>query len=211
MKPARFFGNQYFFFICLLLGVASYLWWDKPVAVWVRAHLSGEKNHYLSYLSLPGKAIYPLVLLVLLFIVFKWLWKKPKLAWHMLYLLASVVISGVICDILKAIFGRARPVMLFDHGLYGFQWFQFHARLWSFPSGHCTTVAAVVIGLGLIWPKGAWYFLVLGLIVAASRVLVGAHYPSDALAGFYLGAVVSILLHRSFYKDQYAKQLADKH
>lgn len=70
----------------------------------------------------------------------------------------------------------------------------------SFPSGHAMNAAAVGVALTvLVWPllgrRGRAAAVVgattLGLVTAADRVLLGAHYPSDVLAGLLLGGAVA--------------------
>jgi membrane-associated phospholipid phosphatase len=64
----------------------------------------------------------------------------------------------------------------------------------SFPSDHATMAGAVAAGLLLVsWRLGA-VALVAALLMAATRVYVGAHYPVDVLAGLALGASVALLL-----------------
>jgi membrane-associated phospholipid phosphatase len=53
-----------------------------------------------------------------------------------------------------------------------------------------TTVAARRLGLGTLARTGLDG---LGLSVAASRVYVGVHYPSDVTSGFLLGRAVARL------------------
>ncbi len=66
----------------------------------------------------------------------------------------------------------------------------------SWPSSHpavlttFTTVAGRELGLGAIARSG---LTGLGLSVAASRVYVGVHYPSDVTSGFLLGRAVARL------------------
>ncbi len=66
----------------------------------------------------------------------------------------------------------------------------------SWPSSHpavlttFTTVAGRELGLGPIARSG---LTGLGLSVAASRVYVGVHYPSDVTSGFLLGRAVARL------------------
>lgn len=58
----------------------------------------------------------------------------------------------------------------------------------SFPSGHATVVFAAVTALCLLYGK-KWRMLYgIAALVALSRVYVGAHFPSDALAGAVLGS-----------------------
>lgn len=62
----------------------------------------------------------------------------------------------------------------------------------SFPSGH--TLHAVAFSLVAIafYPLLAWLLVPFTLLVAASRVVLGLHYPSDVLAGAALGALVAL-------------------
>ncbi|HTQ75174.1 MAG TPA: phosphatase PAP2 family protein [Burkholderiales bacterium] len=61
----------------------------------------------------------------------------------------------------------------------------------SFPSGH--TLHAVAFSMVAIayYPMLAWLLVPFTLLVAASRVVLGLHYPSDVLAGAGLGALIA--------------------
>lgn len=67
----------------------------------------------------------------------------------------------------------------------------------SFPSDHATMAGAVAIGLFLATRRWGVPALVLGVLMAATRVYVGAHYPGDVLAGFVLGGAVAAALVRA--------------
>ena len=61
----------------------------------------------------------------------------------------------------------------------------------SFPSGH--TLHAVTFTLVALeyYPWLAWLLLPFTLLVAASRLVLGLHYPTDVLAGAALGAMIA--------------------
>ena len=108
---------------------------------------------------------------------------------------ASAVLSGwAVYALAKVAFHRARPRVI-PRLMAGAGWF-------SFPSGHAT-LAPLVFGLGvLIWaaprpPRTRAALLaaagVLSVLIAASRVYLGMHWPSDALGGLLLGTAWSAL------------------
>ena len=61
------------------------------------------------------------------------------------------------------------------------------------PSMHATLAGAVIAGLFLVRPRLGLIAGAAGLLMGLSRVYVGMHYPSDALAGLVVGAVVTTL------------------
>lgn len=65
----------------------------------------------------------------------------------------------------------------------------------TFPSDHATAAGAVICGLLLAGHRrlGA-AALAVGLALAFARVYVGAHYPSDVVAGLAFGAAVVAVL-----------------
>lgn len=66
----------------------------------------------------------------------------------------------------------------------------------SWPSSHpavyatFTTVAARELGAGRVVRSG---LTAVGLVVAASRVYLGVHYPSDVVSGFLMGRAVATI------------------
>jgi len=108
------------------------------------------------------------------------------------FLFVSIAASGLVVDVLKIGFGRLRPKLLFSADLYGFTWFAWRPDHWSFPSGHTATIVALISALWWLWPQHLLFYILAAAIVAGSRVVVGAHYPSDVMAG----ALIAVLTTR---------------
>jgi undecaprenyl-diphosphatase len=63
---------------------------------------------------------------------------------------------------------------------------------YSFPSGH-TLHAVSFTTLGVCsFPELAWLLVPFAALVAASRVVLGLHYPSDVAAGGCIGATLAV-------------------
>ncbi len=71
----------------------------------------------------------------------------------------------------------------------------------SFPSNHAANMFAGAMILAWFFPAKAKYFYILAGLVAVSRVALGVHYPSDAIAGSLLGVFVGFFV-RSFLLNQ---------
>ncbi len=125
------------------------------------------------------------------------LFRHPRVyfAW-----LSAVPVGGAMSLMLKRSLDWPRPadVLTLD---------QFHVVGWvlngrSFPSGHTITAVALAVMVGLYWrslPSAArlkplWVGIALGLLAlgaAVSRMAVGAHWPTDLLAGTGVGLMAA--------------------
>ncbi len=65
-------------------------------------------------------------------------------------------------------------------------------RSGSFPSGHSASAFAFATALSIEKPVLAAGIVPLASMVAASRVYVGVHYPSDVIAGSVLGSLIAV-------------------
>jgi len=61
----------------------------------------------------------------------------------------------------------------------------------SFPSGHTLHSVAFTVVAAAYYPWLAVLLVPFTLLVAASRVILGLHYPSDVLAGALIGAAIA--------------------
>ena len=64
---------------------------------------------------------------------------------------------------------------------------------YSFPSGHTLHAVSFTTVAVTSFPELAWRLVPFAALVAASRVVLGLHYPSDVAAGAIIGAALAIL------------------
>lgn len=115
-----------------------------------------------------------------------------------LVLAVAASVQAALVWLVKIAVGRVRP------------WMAFHLpppwgmpRDGSFPSGHaagsfCLGAFVAVVALSDLTPRWrarvvAAISLTIAALVATSRVYLAAHYPSDVLAGAFLGGSVGVL------------------
>jgi lipid A 4'-phosphatase len=176
---------------------------DRPAALY--CHRLGPDLHALfGMVTRLGLAWGYLVLFALAFAVLHWGGRLPRLRPLALrmralsalpaFLFAAVAASGLTADLLKVMIGRTRPKLLFADHLYAFDGFALRPDHWSFPSGHTTTIVALAAALTWLWPRHVLFYVLVAALVAASRVVVGAHYPSDILAGAFIAVAVTRLV-----------------
>lgn len=106
-------------------------------------------------------------------------------AWDRIgFLLAAVIGSYLINPALKLLFARERPISPHD-------WDQ--AAGYAFPSGHAMAAATVATAIVILFWRSryrnfAWFGAALFMaVVGGSRLFIGAHYPTDVLAGWAAG------------------------
>ena len=157
---------------------------DDAVLRWIADHRSPGLEPIMLEITFLGTGTV-VTAIVAVAALFLWLTRHKFSA----ALLLIATVGGIaLNNLLKVGFARPRPQV--------FEWGS-HALTWSFPSGHAMS-AAVVYGtvayLAARLQKKGWHraitlfvALVLIVLIAATRLYLGVHYPSDVLAGIIIG------------------------
>ena len=190
--------------VALLLVIITicYLYIDLPLSEYFYALKETQFVTFASILTIFGEGVYYIVPSLMLFIFFRK--RNPYYAQISLFILTTTSISGILVNLIKPIFGRFRPEMFFTENLYGFNWFEIAFTMNSFPSGHSATALGAWLAFALIFPKYRIPLLLIGIMIASTRIIVTAHYLSDVIAGSALGIAVTIIYyHRVYVKKQF--------
>ena len=109
--------------------------------------------------------------------------------WSALYFVLASAASAGLVQLLKNLFGRARPEEILVTADFG-----------SFPSGHVANAATIAVAISLIlqrvwvWFAGAAWVVLMML----SRTYLGAHWLSDTVGGLVLGVGVAVIAWAPF-------------
>jgi undecaprenyl-diphosphatase len=111
------------------------------------------------------------------------------------FIFIAIALPGLFVTIVKRLIGRVRPSVVGPFAYVPFSWRPDYA---SMPSGHATTAFAVAVTIGAVWPRARPLLWLYALVIAASRVIIAAHYPSDVIAGACVGGFGAILIRNYF-------------
>jgi len=114
------------------------------------------------------------------------------------FLFVAIGAPGLFDTVIKRMIGRARPLVGGSIDPYLFSPFKWTAEYASLPSGHATSAFAALVAFATLWPRARTVFLVYAMLIAVSRVVLTAHFPSDVVAGAALGTVGALLVRRCF-------------
>ncbi|UPJ53513.1 phosphatase PAP2 family protein [Bradyrhizobium sp. 200] len=114
------------------------------------------------------------------------------------FIFCAVAVSNLVTEVLKYCIGRGRPFVGGEANVFHFSHFAGSPAYSSFPSGHATTAFAFAFAVSVIWPKARVAMAVYALVIAATRLVLLAHHPSDVVAGAMVGIVGAMFVRYWF-------------
>jgi membrane-associated phospholipid phosphatase len=183
-------------FVLLALSISPrFNWSDSLVAKDYSLFLTVNNLHYglvlnelMIWMTLYGREIVWIVVIIIFFVFGGWLGKKIAVTIGL-----SILVLTFLVPVIKNLVERPRPLVPQADFLLAAD------KEYAFPSGHATIVAAgvaVVLALYRGSARRTFISIILSfevVLVCVSRVYVGAHYPLDVLGGILLGIGVSFI------------------
>jgi membrane-associated phospholipid phosphatase len=114
------------------------------------------------------------------------------------FLFLAVAVSNLVTEVLKYCVGRGRPFVGGEANAFHFSHFAGNPAYYSFPSGHATTAFALAFAVSAVWPGARFAMAIYAVIIAASRLVLLAHHPSDVVAGALVGIIGAMFVRYWF-------------
>ncbi|GGD34285.1 hypothetical protein GCM10011335_41670 [Aureimonas glaciei] len=194
--------------VSLLVILPVMVWVDTPVAAWVATQQSrqpGSGAAFSNWLALPGAVLAVAAVLAALVAPTRPGRRRPadpaQLPGHTATLvLVSAAASLAAAATLKHLIGRIRPSAGAD--AWRFEPMAFDDRFAALPSAQAACVAAIVLGLAMRLPRWRMPLFTAGAAACLARVAAGAHWPSDVVAGWGLGAAMVLVTQLGLVRRQ---------
>jgi undecaprenyl-diphosphatase len=116
------------------------------------------------------------------------------IAVRLAFLFWAIALPGIFFTIAKRLIGRARPLVNGSVDPFLYLPLGWSVEYASFPSGHATDAFAAATAIGALWPQARALMWTYALMIAVSRVVLTAHFPSDVIAGATAGVIGALLV-----------------
>jgi membrane-associated phospholipid phosphatase len=187
----------YIFAACFLLTILSYFFWDIPLAGYCLKMSRSIKN-IAEIVTALGITRWYLIASAGLYLFFRFIYKNEIQSMRSLFVFYSLSLCGILILLIKWFAGRHRPINLFNHGYFGFDYFGVGYELTSFPSGHAQTVFTLATALTLLFPRWGIPLFIVAAAVSISRIILTAHYLSDVIGGAGIGILCTLAIKYFF-------------
>jgi membrane-associated phospholipid phosphatase len=171
----------------------------SPSLWWVRIVTDFGKDAYV--LSLLGAAVVAVAVVAPL-------WSQASrarlfaLGAQVQFMFLAVLLPLACTQILKWVIGRGRPFVGGKANAFNFQPFNGTEAYFSLPSSHAVTGFALAFAVAAVWPRATVPMYLYAVAIAASRLVLLAHHPSDVVAGALVGLSGALVVRYWFAARQ---------
>jgi len=206
-RPVNNFGIAFFFAIIMTVatGIVILILGKNETFQLINSNHNIYADQFFKYFTHYGDGVMwiPLGVFCIIF--------KRK---YVVAVLAGVIISTLLAQLLKRVIfpDELRPITYLSEN------FPVHTiegvimrRANSFPSGHTITAFTIALILAHMINKKFWsvILLLMALLAGYSRVYLAQHFPTDVLAGMFIGiisSILSLLIFKNFKNKIYRQK-----
>ncbi len=195
---------------CALFILASWLWFDQPIARAFQAP-DDRLTAWFHAIAELGLGVWWLVAFGGATLLCWLVGKAPRFrqqrerfaAWALVpgFIFLSVALSGLAADIVKLLVGRTRPKLFYADGTFALTGWATQADHWSFPSGHVTNIAALALALYFLWPRHLLAYVAFVALIMLARVGGGQHFLGDTIGSLWVAVLVTCYLRGVFLRS----------
>lgn len=188
---------SYSILVALVLTLLSIFFFDQPVADFAQrtggrqSVVLQQGTRWLEIASgLPiARYFLTYVLLTASAVLFISRSSRP-VAWMVLFIACTQLVTRLTAGALKGVFERLRPFEVIQAGNWDWKFFAGHGT--SFPSGHAAFFWGLFFPLAFLFPRYRVPLLIVPLFICAARVGVNEHWCSDVIASAALAASITL-------------------
>ncbi|MBU4500962.1 MAG: phosphatase PAP2 family protein [Nanoarchaeota archaeon] len=173
-----------YLWVIFALTLASFFY-DKKLITLISYSRVSLLDSFMAWISNPLTTI--LLFAIITLLLFR---EKRKRDW-ILPLWLIILSTWVSIGIIKFIVGRIRPFEALTLPLVKGASYSFSAWNASFPSMHAAGAFAMIPVINKFFPRLKWFWIILSVVMAMSRLYLGVHYLSDIIVGATIGVLIS--------------------
>jgi membrane-associated phospholipid phosphatase len=177
--------------LTILAAGISITWLDRPIAFFV--HDAFGQFEILGNFTGTPSFFRPMAVLAVLVLLARRIAFRSfgELDIALILCGVSMFLAKLLLPPLKFTFGRTWPLYhhpsLIVDGVYGFNFFHRGLAYGAFPSGHTTSIFALIMVFWICYPRFRWIYSACIAAITGALIVGNYHYLSDVIVGALVG------------------------